>query len=240
MLVQMHRVGLDWHLERLRNKQYYSFVHYGDGEWRALTRDSGNSGGWGRYKLSRQSKKAMNKALAKYYSGKTLFFGCQGSMINKMNQQTQAFLAHYKLLKIKWITGDVFSGASKRGKLFPLIAELRKHRIVVVGPKFLKRLSQRLFNFIHFIEIPERTGWLLPSTFRHVLACRKKFGNGILYSFSAGIGTNILIPLLHEKMPGNFLIDFGSVWDPYCNRRSRRYMIRKHWRKNIAKKNLNL
>ncbi|GAI05964.1 unnamed protein product, partial [marine sediment metagenome] len=37
----MRAFDLSWHLKRLQNKQYYSFVRYGDGEWEALFRNSG-------------------------------------------------------------------------------------------------------------------------------------------------------------------------------------------------------
>jgi len=141
---------------------------------------------------------------------------------------------------IYWKFANAFNTASKKGKLFPLIAEGRKHKIIVIGPKFLRRLPDKVFNYIDFIQIPERTGWFSESTFDKVLLCKKKFGNGILYSFSVGIGANILIPNLHRHMRGNFLIDFGSLWDPFCGRNSRIYMMEKHWLKHQFRRNLNL
>lgn len=236
----MRAFDLSWHLKRLQNKQYYSFIRYGDGEWEALFRDSGDSHGHGKYKLTPKSKKAMNDALAKYYTEKDLFFGCQASRAKLMNQQSREFLKRHKLLKIKWLYGDVFHTPSKKGKLFPLIEELRKHKIIIIGPKFLRRSPEKLFKFVDFIQISERTGWSSKSTFNEVLLRKKKFGGGIVYSFSTGIGANILIPNLHRQMQGNFLIDFGSLWDPFCGRNSRLYMMDKHWLKHEFKKNLNL
>jgi len=239
MLVHMQMVGLDWHLERLRNRKYYSWVRYGDGELEALLGDSGNTTGHGKYRLTPKTKKAMNDALARYYSEKDLFFGCQESRMRLMNQQSKEFLKRYKLLKIDWKFANAFHAASKKGKLFPLIEELRKHKIIVIGPKFLRKLSGKIFDYIDFIQIPERTGWLNDSTFNEVLLRKKKFGNGILYSFSVGIGANILIPNLHRHMQENFLIDFGSLWDPFCGHNSRIYMMEKHWLKHEFKRNLN-
>lgn len=237
---RMRAFDLNWHLKRLQNEEYYSFVRYGDGEWEALFRDSGDSRGHGKYKLTPWSKKAMNDALAKYYTEKDLFFGCQASRAKLMNQQSRDFLQRHKLLKINWIYSDAFHTPSKQGKLFPLIREMRKHKIIFIGPKFLRRSPEKLFKYIDFIEIPEGVGWFSKTTPKEILLRKKKFGNGILYSFSAGIGTNILIPNLHRQMQGNFLIDFGSLWDPFCGRNSRNYMMEKHWLKHEFKQNLNL
>lgn len=231
---------LDWHISRLKNRRYYSFVRWGDGELKALIRTEGIAGGHGKYPCSQELNRKMNASLLKYYEEENLIFGCAMRIWQQMNKHGEEWMKKHELWKVDWVNCTVFSTASKAGTLFPLIEELRKHRIIVIGPSRLKQLPKQVFKFIDFIEIHEKTGWNNPSVFKRVLKCKKTYGDGILYSFSAGIGSNIFIPNLHRKMQGNFLIDFGSVWDIFCGEESRGYMTPSRYPESKIRKNLGL
>jgi len=151
-----------------------------------------------------------------------------------------SWLEEHKLIKIKWIDCTVFKGASNGGKLLSLIQELRRQRIIIIGPSFLRNLRKTAFNFLDFIEINPKTGYLDRTVMPQVLKCQKKYGNGLLYSFSMGPGANICIPNLHHKMSKNFLIDFGSVWDIFCGVRSRKYMNPRLYSDKTLRRNLGL
>lgn len=240
MLIPRILLPLDWHISRLKGKQYYSFVRWGDAEMKALICDSGHTKGHGRYKLSPWTKKRMNQALLKYYQEEDLIFSCPDRMLAWMNEQNRSWLEKHKLLGIKWLNCTMFKGASAQGKLFPLINELRTQKVIVVGPEFLRALRKQVFNYLDFIEIHLHKGYLDKTVIPRVLESQKKYGNGIVYSFSAGIGTNIFIPNLHRRMSGNFLIDFGSVWDKFCGVVSRHYMKSKYYSEETLLKNLGM
>lgn len=240
MLIPRRLLSLDWHISKLKKKQYYSFVRWGDAEMKALTRDSGHSKGHGRYELSSWTKEAMNQALLKYYQEKDLVFSCPDRMLNWMNGQSSEWLEERKLLGIKWFNCTMFKGASAQGKLFPLIRELRAQKVIIIGPEFLRTLRKQVFNYLDFVEIHPKKGYLDKRVIPRVLASQKKHGNGIVYSFSAGIGTNMFIPNLHRRMSGNFLIDFGSVWDIFCGVRSRHYMKPQYYLQETLLQNLDL
>jgi len=130
----------------------------------------------------------------------------------------------HNLWDIDWVDSTVFKGASNNGTLSPLVEELRRHKIIVIGPSFLRLLSERVFKYIDFIEIHPTMGWSDFSMPKQILSCQQKYGDDILYAFSAGIGSSLAICNLHRSMSGNFLIDFGSVWDNFCGKLSRGYM----------------
>lgn len=240
MLIPQRIVPLDWHISRLKNKEYYSFVRWGDGEMKALTLDSGNTKGHGKYQLSPWTKKTFNQALLKYYQEENLIFSCPDRMLTWMNKQSRPWLKKRKLLGIEWVNCTMFKGASAQGRLFPLIEELRTQKVIVIGPKFLRILRKSVFNYLDFIEIHPKKGYLDKTVLSRVFKSQEKYGNGIVYSFSAGIGTNMFIPNLHRRMSGNFLIDFGSVWDIFCGVRSRGYMKLVHYSKETILKNLGI
>jgi len=182
-LIPRRLLPLDWHISRLKNQQYYSFVRWGDGEMKALTRDSGQTKGWGRYKLSPWTKKAMNQALLKYYQEKNLIFSCPDRMLAWMNEQNRLWLEERKLLGIKWFNCTMFKGASAQGKLFPLIEELRTQKVIIIGPKWLKALRKQVFNYLDFIEIHPKKGYLDKTVIPRVLELQEKYGNDIVFSF---------------------------------------------------------
>jgi len=240
-LVPRRLLSLDWHISKLKKKEYYSFVRWGDAEIKALLDDHGRAGGRNKYKLSPQLKKEMNQALLKYYEEPTLTFSCPFRMLKIMNKHSCKWLEEHKLIKIKWVDCTAFKGASNLGTLFPLIRELRKQKIIVIGPSFLRNLGkEKVFNYLDFIEINPKTGYLDRTIISQVLKCRKKYGDGLLYSFSMGPGTNVCIPNLHHEMSKNFLIDFGSVWDIFCGERSRKYMNPQLYSDKRLRKNLGL
>ena len=207
---------------------------------KALLEDHGGAGGRHKYKLSLQLKKEMNQALLKYYEGPSLAFACPFRMLKMMNERGRSWLEEHKLIKIKWVDCTAFRGASAEGKLFPLIQELRKQQVIIIGPAFLRNLKGKVFNYLDFIEIDPTTGYLDRTVIPKVLACQKKYGDGLLYSFSMGPGSNVCIPNLYHEMLRNFLIDFGSVWDIFCGVRSRKYMNPRLYSDETLKKNLGL
>lgn len=240
MLIPRRIFPLDWHISRLKNKEYYSFVRWGDGEMKALLKKSGNTKGHGKYALSPRTKKAMNQALLKYYEEENLIFSCPDRMLTWMNEHNRRWLEGRKLWGIKWINCTVFKGSSAAGALFPLIEELRKQKVIVIGPKWLRTLRKQAFNYLDFIEIHPKKGYWDKTVIPRVLESQKKYGNGIVYSFSAGIGSCIFISNLHRPMQGNFLIDFGSVWDIFCGKVSRKYMKSKYYTQETLLKNLGI
>jgi len=219
-------LSLDWHISRLKNREYYSFVRWDHNPINALVFTSGlqKKGPALRLKFSPELNHRMQIALSKYYEEKDLIFSCPRSIWQIMNLYGKTWMEKHNLWNIDWVESTVFKGASNYGTLFPLIEELRKHKIIVIGSSLLKLLSKSVFKYIDFIEIHPTVGWNDPSISKRILSCKQKYGNDILYAFSAGIGSCLLICNLHQSMSENFLIDFGSVWDNFCGKFSRGYM----------------
>lgn len=223
---ELKQLGLDWHILRWKNFKYYSYVSWGHAEVNVLLHTKGRSRGWVKYPFSPELSRRMRENLEKYSEEKDLIFGLSYKVWRAWNLKPygEDWIKKQRLWDIDWTPYTVFSGASKQGTLFPAIKELRKHKIIVIGPEFLRLVSQKLFQFIDFIEIHPTQGWSDLSIIKRVLECKEKYGNGIVYSFSMGIGSCLTIPTLHRSMRGNFLIDFGSTWDNFCGRLSRSYM----------------
>ncbi|MBA7684682.1 hypothetical protein ES703_93088 [subsurface metagenome] len=114
-------------------------------------------------------------------------------------------------------------------------------KVVVVGPNFLRGIAGRVFNYCAFVEIPGKNCYSdKDRIMSDILNIHQKSSENIVYSFCCGPLAEPLILELHEKMPKNFLIDFGSLWDVFCGSRSRKYTKSKAYTQEILNQNLGL
>lgn len=206
--------GIDFYVAALKSDKPFSFVRFGNGEWNCI------------FKLARTTGSKSQDLTAP---------GLRNGLIQAVNLdspfywraiQSPGYLKKLELWPriesyfprgVEFHPADVFHGASRDGKLFPLIEQLRKMNVVVVGPKHLSKLDT-ILNVVEFIEVEPANCYRNSSrTFGRVLGSK-----GNVISFSAGPTAKVLINLLHPVMD-RFLIDFGSLWDIYCGVHSRSY-----------------
>lgn len=221
--MEIKDLSLEYYISRMVLKKHFCFVRYGDGEWRALFQTSGWNGH--SQKISPKLHKDMKDALLKGSRFAGVIFGMQRYAMRKMPGRIRAFLTQNKLLNISWVDADIFHHASANGILFPLIRQMRKMKVVIVGPKFLRGLSQEVFAYKHFIEVPLKNAFGSCDAIANAIrTTHVKLGSDIIYSFCVGPTSEILIQNLFQKMQKSYLIDFGSVWDIFCGHRSRGYL----------------
>lgn len=232
--IKIKDIPLEEYINRLKNNQHFSFVRFGDGEWLSLFQSFGRVS-CDKQPLSVELQKDMQKVLING-SKLDIIFGMQNYALKLGSKRINKFLFDNNL-NIDWVNADVFHYACRDGKLFPLIEELRKQKIVIVGPKFLRKLSERTFKYSAFVEVPIEDCYRdKERILKEILKINKKMGEDTVYSFSAGPLSKILIRDLKEKMPDTFLIDFGSLWDTFCGETERGYT--KGMSKEILLKNL--
>jgi len=237
--MEIKDLSLEYYTDRMIHKKYFSFVRYGDGEWRALFQTSGWNGH--SQKISLKLHNDMKDALLKGSRLTGIIFGMQRYAMRKMPGRIRAFLTQNNLLNISWVDADIFHYASGNGILFPLVRQMRKMEVVIVGPKFLRGLSPQVFTYKHFIEVPLKNAFgSCDAIAKAICATHAKLGQDVVYSFSTGPTTEILIQNLLPKMKKSYLIDFGSVWDIFCGHRSRGYLKGGRYPVSKIQKNLGL
>lgn len=208
--------GLKFYVDQLRNGKPFSFVRYGNGEWDCIMKLYHRTRS-GSQKFTPDLRKALKASLIKKRAGAYY-----------LALQSPSFLARIKLLpKLEawldkfapgrdWYNGEVFTRGSRTGKLYPLVFAMKQHRVVVVGPPWLMKLP---FASV-FVPVAKRNCWTNVNAIEKQLRDLK----GAVISFSAGPATKVLI---HRLQPiigsSSWLIDFGSLWDPYCGKQSRTY-----------------
>lgn len=204
--------SLSYYTNRLKDKPF-SLVRYQDGDWRCLS-------GARKYTKSHSFVSQMTQAAKHTLSNPHLASNYIYSTVswktgNRYNST------------IKWHYSDIFTISLAFGNLFPMIQQIRKMKVIVVGSEFIRPLKDKVFPYAHFIEIPYRECWTEKDRIeKEILNALKAITGDCLISFSSGTLANILI---HKLYPiyGNrcFMIDFGCVWDFLC-----RHIIRGDWR----------
>lgn len=234
--MEVRNLPLEHYINRMVHKRYFSFVRYGDGEWKALIQQNRQNGvaQW----ISPKLHSHMNKSFLNCpKSG--IYFGLQGNITRNPDTALKYLRKHY--LKIPWVNADVFHYASRDGILYPLIRQLRKMRVVIVGPDFLRKLSKKTVKYKRFITVPSKNAYgSYDSIAQAIRLAHKELGDGMVYSFCTGPTSEMLIQDLFPEMPKNFLIDFGSLWDIFCGHRSRGYLKARNYPDEKIHRNLGL
>jgi len=237
---------LSFYVDALAEGRCFSFIRLGNGEWGCIL---------GILQCTPSGSQALNisslrqglvESVRRHQKDESYFLA----------MQSRTYLEHVQLLRpieqwlrknapsVRWHCGEVFHKASLKGRLYPLIAQLRKMQVIVVGPSYLRKLRKSTFGYEDFVEVRVKDCYQgHKKILGNILRARGKLGGPVVVSFSAGPTAKVLIHKLHDVISSSsssdtFLIDFGSMWDPYVGRRTRRYHARV--KGEILKRNLGI
>lgn len=221
---------LDFYVQRLIEEEPFSLARYGNGEWDCIFKTRPRTGTGSQALNITSLRKGMKKSIITHQKDPNYFLAIQ----------SRGYLERCKLLPsikpwlrnkaphAKWHCGETFTHASRDGTLHPLIAQLRKMNLIIVGPPWLKGLKKQVFPSMQFVYVRPKDCFVtykdLFSGIARAIRTALQQPGPVVVSFSAGPTTKVLIHELHGKVRDRcFLIDFGSLWDPYTGRRTRRY-----------------
>lgn len=217
----MQKPGLQYYVDRIKNNDPFAFVRYGDGEWSAIINDRRARTGSGSQSLTVPAlQKDLRRSITQRPKAGNYIMALRESSLKRPISQWLAKHAG----GIRWHDCTVFYKASKKGWLNPLIKAFRESELpkVVVGPPWLRKLNGRIFPVAAHVKVSARDcyaakKWII----KQVLT----FGKPAIISISAGPTGKVLVRELFRHLgQQSFIVDFGSVWDIYCGKRSRMYM----------------
>ena len=194
-------------------KPGFSFARYGNGEWDLILGLNYRTGSRTQY-FSDGLRQAMRDTLL-CHSGATL--GMQISFLTKIRLIGPAlnWLQKSGLEHLQWRESDVIHHASMAGRLHEFV-DLIRGDIALIGPPHLSSLP---FVDRHIVT-PSVNAW---DEYKSLLEQASGLRDCVIL-VSAGPTGKILVHDLHALQNGCTIIDTGSVLDPYCGKRSRRYM----------------
>lgn len=197
---------LQYYVDRLKNKEYFSLARYGDGEWYCMWGRRGkNSNGCDYYPELR-----MN--LLQTLTPKEGFIH---GMQRILPMDLKKALGMTK--DIEWLDSEIFGDELVAGGLYPLIEQLRKMKVVIISNKTVRDIKN-MIDYDHFIEVPAFNAYdHRQRVYKEIF----EYGKPAVYLFSCGMAANVFVYDLHNKIKNSFFIDIGHIWDPFVGILSR-------------------
>lgn len=202
----MRQEPLSFYVKKLRDNDYFSLARFGDGEFYCLWgRGTQNSN---KCRYTPELKKGLLKSFHHRHDS-SFIYGMQRVLPEDMKRAMNMY-------PVDWHDSEIFGEALAEGKLYPLIAQLRLMKTVVIGNASIKNDVRRIFYSNHFIEVPKSNA--MDSVNEVLLACRELAP--AVFLFSAGMAANVFVSELHG-LKDSFLLDLGHIWDPFTGNMSR-------------------
>jgi hypothetical protein len=192
------------HIDKINNKERYTFSRFGDGEWNAILEKQGSNCDGHHYfpDMGLRLKEVLTTEIIDNYANE---YG------------------------IKWVASDIFHHASIKGNLQPLLEALDTRNVILVGGEHLKNYNKKY----KFIPVPRKNCWTdykktLTRIQEYLLqndADNLEEPKNYVILFCASMMSNVLIDDLHPiaEVVGVTLIDIGSLFDPFVGVNSRAY-----------------
>lgn len=200
---------LDFYINKIKSKEYFKFSRYGDGEWIYYFKIL-KQGQYINQEMSFDNN--INNLLRKTINfpkeSDSYFYGLQGLGLSMFGD---------KIPKLHWHDSDIFHFASINKEILPFLKILKENKLVFIGAEYLKKINT-ILPYDYFIEIPEKDCYkVITKTLKSI----REYKKPAIYIFQCSIVTKILIYEL--DMPESFLLDLGSLLDPFVGHCSRSY-----------------
>jgi hypothetical protein len=242
---------LDWYSARLLSNKPFSLSRWGDGELRSVlaendaawdrmgqissawrkgkTNKSGHSimpemGVAMRNLLIRRPAKQHMLSIARRYGDPQ----AQPPQIH-LARWMKEWLVKHKRDGLPWHNCDVIVYGLIRGQFDIFLDALRGHQMIMVGPHHLEQLKgTSLLPIQHFVQVPRRDAF---KDWRRIIddvnRLLQKPQDQMVVSISMGPAAALVVEALARKHGSqHFILDLGSIWDPFVGEQSRSYMSR--------------
>lgn len=200
--------NIQFWVDKLKKGEHFSMARWGDGELYCMWGKKGqNSNGCKYYPELRQALlEAMKGKDEKFYYG----------LQRVLPRDEKRIMEEYP--EINWHETECFSEAVAAGGLYPLIEQLNKMDILVIGNKNIESATAQIIDWNEFCTVQASNAY---DEREAVLeAVKNCSGKEKVVLFSCGMAANAFIAELHGKVDG-WLIDLGHIWDPFTGLMSR-------------------
>ena len=147
-----------------------------------------------------------------------------------------------KGVDVPWVYMDTLKNLNHAGEFGPVLHALAQHRCVLVGPENMRTLPHNVLDPVSFVQVPQRFAHeqherLVAETLAAVEATKAD-----CVCISAGMAACVMIHKLWPELGQKcFLLDWGSVWDPYVGEWNRvvwRRLVREGAANGLLRRNI--
>lgn len=214
-------------IDHMANGVPFSFSRFGDGEWYSILRDRSLDHNCDGHPYCVDMEDDFEKLMQDDYH---YYHGLLSVSLRVFGGRLKEYV-DAKNVKFPWYNGDALLDESVSGDLLPFVEQWRKKKTIYVGPDHLTDFLPHLGTKMT-VTIPQVNAYVLKDVLERKLYSLVFKGGYDAIGFSAGFVTKLIIndlfPLIGDRVT---MIDFGSQFDGYVNRRSRSYHRHHDWYK---------
>jgi hypothetical protein len=237
--IPVRSLGIKFYAREIRAGRPFTFVRYGEGEWRTICPNMGVKGHhiyseW----QERQAQDRLRNTLQSYHAHPRYWpaiwhqrwLAKSGNLTN-----VKTWLGENGLGGIPWHDGRLWRRATENDQAHIVVMAMKEQElpIVFVGPAKIRGVLKH-FKGASLIETHYTHAYYdIPKIKKAILS----IDHPALFSFSVG-GTAKII--MHDIFPQigdeSFMIDFGAMWEGLCGKKARVYQreldekrLRKNW-----------
>lgn len=219
-MIDVFNPGLNYYVTKMDAGQPFTFIRLGDGEWSAIVQDRARTSSRSQTLNHTSLQQGMIKVIARAPDDPRYILALRQT---SYRANITAWLEQNTPPHVRWHDCTVLYKASKKGQLYPFIAALRclEVPIVLIGPERLAGLDGKVFPVGRHVVIPGRNCWAMRE---HILDQALKTRGPACYLLTAGPAAKVFAWSLFARAgKHSWILDCGSLWDPYVGKRTRTY-----------------
>lgn len=208
----------DFYIDKVYNKEHFSFTRWGDGEWLCANGQRGeNCDGHQYFPELRNGLRAALINNKPYY--KAIWPTTHGQ-IQKNLPLIQRVIDNLGC-SIKWANAIVWEDLVIREGIDKLKKALETRNFVIVSNAPKRQLQ---IKYVDFIEVPAINCFLEKDRIKSEMINVSSKYEDVVFGLSASMMTNVIVDELYDSIGSNStMIDFGSIWDVFVGNPTRSY-----------------
>ncbi len=207
---------IEFYCDKIKNNEYFKFIRYGDAEWMFYLKSHQNGSPmnngemvvYGEMDYDNEISNQIIKTIDLPKESDSYFYSLQSLSVRLFGN---------KIPQLNWHYSDVFHFGSIENKLLPFLKLIKERKLVFIGANYLRKIGE-LLPVEHFIEVPEKNCYTEKD---RILKDIKDYGKSAIYLFQCSVLSCIL--LYELDIPESFMLDLGSLLDPFVGKNSRTY-----------------
>jgi hypothetical protein len=234
-MMDIFNPGLQYYVDKLNAGDVFTFIRLGDGEWSAIQQDRVRTSSGSQTLNHKSLQQGMIKVIARAPDDPKYILALRRT---SYRANITGWLEQHAPKHVKFHDCTVLYKASKKGQLYPFVETLRNLNVPIklVGPERLSALDPRVFSIGQHIQIPGKNCW---AQRERILEEALRARDPACYLVTAGPAGKVFCWSLFQRVgQHSWIIDCGSLWDPYVGRRTRTYHKRLLNNPDILWKNL--
>lgn len=218
--IKLNSKPLDYYINLLKNDIKFSLTRWGDGEWNCAMGKTGRN--CDKHEYFPAMRNQLIDALIHDRGYFKATWPLSEEMIGNNIKQIRLFCENLGINLVGWHDASVIEYGATTGLIGPMIEQLEKMNFVIVSEPRKRKLS---IKHVDFVEVPLVNCYLKKDIIKEDIIDLVNYGyDNIVFGFSASMATNVIIDELYPIIGKDcWMIDFGSIWDPFIGIISRSY-----------------